>query len=166
MISGSDIKKSLSLPGVATMISLCPFIQSLICNLFLWTPTNSLTSKSLWWCVNLSASLAICVANSCVGLMMSAPTCSWVETRRVCPSKCLSETKPASIMACLPTASIAWRWASIAGIRKARGLPVPVWALMSKSLGGRVKTRVLCLVPRWRIRWYVGIYQSRDKTRS
>ena len=29
-----------------------------------------------------------------------------------------------------------------------------------------VKTRGLCLVLRWRIRWYVGVYQSRDETRS
>ena len=29
-----------------------------------------------------------------------------------------------------------------------------------------VKTRVLYLVPRWRIQWYVRVYQSRDKTVS
>ena len=29
-----------------------------------------------------------------------------------------------------------------------------------------LKPEVLCLVPRWRIRWYVGVYQSRDETGS
>ncbi len=56
------------------MISRRPRFHSRCCLRLGSPPTKSLTSNISWCCVNLIASLAICVASSRVGLMISAPT--------------------------------------------------------------------------------------------
>ena len=57
-------------------------------------------------------------------------------------------------------------WGRISGVDRRDGVLMYVEFSEDVTTVASVKTRVLYLVSRWRIQWYVGVYQSRDEIES
>lgn len=115
--SGS-LSRSRNRPGVATTISFRPLRQSRSCKLLDIPPTNNRTSICLCHVQTLRASLAICVASSRVGEMISVPTCVRDNCRSVWPCCARSGRRPSSSGIILSSLSLLIR-ASMAGTRNA-----------------------------------------------